>query len=173
RLDPVYPAVEGIGPASLARLVGKALERLPPAEALELLPAGLRERLDLPPLRGGLLSLPQPPPGGALAALAPRPHPAPPRVGLGGLLAHHLSLRRQRIALRRHGAMPVRAPGKLAAALRQRLAFALTGAQQRVLDEIRRDMARPEPMLRLVQGDVGSGKTVVAALAAVDARSEE
>ena len=65
--------------------------------------------------------------------------------------------------------MPVRAPGKLAAALRQRLAFALTGAQQRVLDEIRRDMARPEPMLRLVQGDVGSGKTVVAALAAVDA----
>src|SRR5690606_31320436 len=169
RLDPVYPAVEGIGPASLARLVGKALERRPPAEELELLPAGLRERLDLPPLREALLSLHQPPPDVALEALAQGQHPAQRRLALEELLAHHLSLRRQRIALRRHGATPVRAPGKLAAALRQRLAFALTGAQQRVLDEIRRDMARPEPMLRLVQGDVGSGKTVVAALAAVDA----
>ena len=65
--------------------------------------------------------------------------------------------------------MPVRPPGKLAKALRQRLAFKLTGAQQRVLDEVSKDMARPEPMLRLVQGDVGSGKTVVAALAAANA----
>ena len=65
--------------------------------------------------------------------------------------------------------MPVRPAGKLARALRQRLAFKLTGAQQRVLDEVSQDMARPEPMLRLVQGDVGSGKTVVAALAAANA----
>jgi ATP-dependent DNA helicase RecG len=169
RLDPVYPAVEGIGPASLAKLVGKALERLPPAEELELLPAGLRERLGLPPLREALLTLHRPPPDVSLEDLALGRHPAQRRLVLEELLAHHLSLRRQRIALRRHGAMPVRPPGKLAQALRRRLSFALTGAQERVLEEVRRDMARPEPMLRLVQGDVGSGKTVVAALAAADA----
>ncbi|KAA2285319.1 ATP-dependent DNA helicase RecG [Arenimonas fontis] len=169
RLDPVYPAVEGIGPASLAKLVGKALERLPPAEELELLPAGLRERLGLPTLRDALLTLHRPPPDVSMADFAMGRHPSQRRLALEELLAHHLSLRRQRIALRRSGAMPVRPPGKLAAALRQRLAFALTGAQQRVFDEICRDMARPEPMLRLVQGDVGSGKTVVAALAAANA----
>ena len=168
-LDPVYPAVEGLGPQSVARLVGEALKRLPEAAALELLPAGMRERLALPTLRDALLTAHRPPPDADLALFAAGRHPAQRRLALEELLAHHLSLRRQRIALRAHGAMPVRPPGKLARALRQRLAFKLTGAQQRVLDEVSQDMARPEPMLRLVQGDVGSGKTVVAALAAANA----
>ena len=168
-LDPVYPAVEGLGPQSVARLVGEALKRLPEAAALELLPAGMRERLALPTLRDALLTAHRPPPDADLALFAAGRHPAQRRLALEELLAHHLSLRRQRIALRAHGAMPVRPPGKLAKALRQRLAFKLTGAQQRVLDEVNKDMARPEPMLRLVQGDVGSGKTVVAALAAANA----
>ena len=168
-LDPVYPAVEGLGPQSVARLVGEALKRLPEAAALELLPAGMRERLALPTLRDALLTAHRPPPDADLALFAAGRHPAQRRLALEELLAHHLSLRRQRIALRAHGAMPVRPPGKLAKALRQRLAFKLTGAQQRVLDEVSQDMARPEPMLRLVQGDVGSGKTVVAALAAANA----
>ncbi|WP_339825603.1 ATP-dependent DNA helicase RecG [uncultured Arenimonas sp.] len=168
-LDPVYPAVEGLGPQSVARLVGEALKRLPEAAALELLPAGMRERLALPTLRDALLTAHRPPPDADLALFAAGRHPAQRRLALEELLAHHLSLRRQRIALRAHGAMPVRPPGKLAKALRQRLAFKLTGAQQRVLDEVSKDMARPEPMLRLVQGDVGSGKTVVAALAAANA----
>ena len=83
------------------------------------------------------------------------------------LLAHHLSLRRQRIALQAHHAPPLAGPGKLAKALLKQLPFALTGAQARVFKQIREDLARPSPMLRLVQGDVGSGKTVVAALAAM------
>ena len=169
RLDPVYPTIEGLGPATVARLIGAALERLPAAETLELLPAGTREAMGLPTLREALLTAHRPPPDTDLALFAAGRHPAQRRLALEELLAHHLSLRRQRIALREHGAMPVRPPGKLSAALRKRLPFALTGAQQRVLDEVARDMARPEPMLRLVQGDVGSGKTVVAALAAANA----
>ena len=168
-LDPVYPAIEGLGPQSVARLVGEALKRLPEAGELELLPAGMRERLALPTLRDALLTAHRPPPDADLALFAAGRHPAQRRLALEELLAHHLSLRRQRIALRAHGAMPVRPAGKLARALRQRLAFKLTGAQQRVLDEVNKDMSRPEPMLRLVQGDVGSGKTVVAALAAANA----
>jgi len=169
RLDPVYPAIEGLGPASITRLVGAALDRLPSGGALELLPDGLRERLGLPTLREALLAAHRPPPDVDLALFAAGRHPAQRRLALEELLAHHLSLRRQRIALRAHGALPIRPRGKLAASLRRRLAFELTGAQQRVLDDVSRDMARPEPMLRLVQGDVGSGKTVVAALAAANA----
>ncbi len=168
-LDPVYPAVEGLGPQSLARLVDEALKRLPPAGELELLPPGLRERLGLPTLRDALLIAHRPPPGTDLPQFALGQHPAQRRLALEELLAHHLSLRRQRIALRSHGATPVRPKGALAAALLRRLSFALTGAQRRVLDEVASDMAQAEPMLRLVQGDVGSGKTVVAALAAANA----
>ncbi len=169
RLDPVYPAVEGLGPATLARLVREALKRLPHGGELELLPTGLRERLGLPGLREALLALHAPPPDVSLADFAAGAHPAQRRLAIEELLAHHLSLRRQRIALRAHGAAPVRPAGKLGASLRRGLGFGLTGAQQRVLDEVARDMARPEPMLRLVQGDVGSGKTVVAAIAAANA----
>ena len=169
RLDPVYPAVEGLGPQSLSRLIGEALDRLPPAEELELLPAGLRDRLKLPTLRDALLTAHRPPPDTHLRDFELGVHPALRRLAIEELLAHHLSLRRQRIALRAHGAMPVNPAGKVAASLRRALKFELTGAQQRVLAEVARDMARPEPMLRLVQGDVGSGKTVVAALAAANA----
>ena len=169
RLDPVYPAVDGLGPATLSKLVRQALDRLPAADQLELLPAALRGRLDLPSLRDALLALHAPPPEGSLADLATGAHPAQRRLALEELLAHHLSLRRQRIALRAHGAAPVGGAGVLAASLREGLGFGLTGAQERVLEDVVRDMARPEPMLRLVQGDVGSGKTVVAALAAARA----
>jgi ATP-dependent DNA helicase RecG len=88
------------------------------------------------------------------------------------MLAHHLSLRRQRIALQQHRAPPLVAKGKLVSDLRDTLPFALTGAQQRVFSQIREDLAQPHPMLRLVQGDVGSGKTVVAAMAALLAVEE-
>src|SRR5690606_27124709 len=93
-------------------------------------------------------------------------HPAQRRLALEELLAHHLSLRRQRIAQQAHRA-PALKKLTLAKTLRGQLPFRLTKAQQRVFDEIRTDLARPSPMLRLVQGDVGSGKTVVAALAAL------
>nr|WP_202394568.1 ATP-dependent DNA helicase RecG [Xanthomonas sp. LMG 9002] len=167
RLDPVYPAVEGVGPATVRRLIGQALDRLPEEAALELLPASLLAELGLPSLRSALLVAHRPPPQADLAALAAGLHPAQQRLALEELLAHHLSLRRQRIAMQCQPAPSLRGRGLLAKRLQQSLPFRLTGAQQRVFAQIRADLERPAPMLRLVQGDVGSGKTVVAALAAM------
>ncbi|KFN43605.1 ATP-dependent DNA helicase RecG [Arenimonas oryziterrae] len=168
-LDPVYPAVEGIGPQTLTKIIGEALRRLPPAPSLELLPAALRATLDLPSLREALLVAHRPPPDTDIALFAAGRHPSLQRLALEEMLAHHLSLRRQRIALRAHGATPIKARGELSQRLLGNLPYTLTGAQQRVFKEVVVDMQRPEPMLRLVQGDVGSGKTVVAALAALRA----
>lgn len=164
-LDPVYPAIEGLGPGSIRKLVGQALERLPDNERLELLPATLLDGLGLPSLRDALLTMHRPPRDADVAALALGTHPAQRRLALEELLAHHLSLRRQRLALQRHGAPALKGKGRLVNALLKALPFTLTGAQQRVFAQIRDDIAKPSPMLRLVQGDVGSGKTVVAALA--------
>ena len=166
-LDPVYPAVEGLGPASMRKLIGQALDRLPEEAALELLPAELLRGMNLPSLRAALLGMHRPARDADLAALATGTHPAQRRLALEELLAHNLSLRRQRIALQRHRAPKLAGKGKLAAQLQSALPFALTGAQQRVFAQIRADLAQPSPMMRLVQGDVGSGKTVVAALAAM------
>ena len=166
-LDPVYPEVEGIGPANLRKLIGLALERLPDAEALELLPADARDALRLPSLREALLTLHRPPRDADVAALQAGVHPAQRRLALEELLAHQLSLRRQRIALQQQGAQPLHGKGRLVEKLRKSLPFALTGAQQRVYAQVREDLSQPRPMLRLVQGDVGSGKTVVAAMAAL------
>jgi ATP-dependent DNA helicase RecG len=166
-LDPVYPAVEGIGPVSLRRLIGQALDRLPAEAELELLPADWLEGQQLPSLRQALLDMHRPTPDCDLAALAAGRHPAQQRLAMEELLAHHLSLRRQRIALQRHKAPALAGKGVQVERLLGALPFALTGAQQRVFAQVRQDLARPSPMLRLVQGDVGSGKTVVAALAAM------
>ncbi|BCT92702.1 ATP-dependent DNA helicase RecG [Lysobacter helvus] len=167
RLDPVYPAIEGIGPGALRKLIGQALDRLPDAEALELLPEPMRAALDLPSLRDALLTMHRPPRDADVPALLAGTHPSQQRLALEELLAHHLSLRRQRIALQRHRAPALATAGALAQRLRDALPFALTGAQERVFAQLRHDLAQPHPMLRLVQGDVGSGKTVVAALAAM------
>ena len=165
-LDPVYPAIEGIGPASLRRLIGQALDRLPEEEALELLPRELRDGFRLPSLREALLTVHRPAQDADVTALLAGRHPAQRRLAIEELLAHHLSLRRQRIAQQAHAA-PVLKKAALSTRLRKRLPFALTGAQERVFEQIRVDLAKPHPMLRLVQGDVGSGKTVVAAMAAM------
>ncbi|MGL6291816.1 MAG: ATP-dependent DNA helicase RecG [Silanimonas sp.] len=169
RLDPVYPLVEGLGPGSTVKLVRLALAALPEAAALELVPASTWRDLDLPTLRDALLTVHRPPVDADVAALLSGTHPAQQRLAFEELLAHGLSLRRQRIALREHGAFALPPARKAVDALRGTLPFALTGAQQRVLAEVERDLAQPAPMLRLVQGDVGSGKTVVAALAAMQA----
>ncbi|WP_343203908.1 ATP-dependent DNA helicase RecG [Luteimonas sp. MC1782] len=171
RLDPVYPAIEGVGPAVMKRLIAQALDRLPDGDVLELLPAALLRAHALPGLRESLLTVHRPPRDADVAALLAGTHPAQRRLALEELLAHHLSMRRQRIAQQSHAARPLADPA-LAQRLREDLPFALTAAQARVFDEIRGDMARPVPMLRLVQGDVGSGKTVVAAMAALMAVAE-
>jgi len=169
RLDPVYPAVEGIGPVQLARIIGHALDHLPDDDTLELLPATLFGDTRLPSWRDAVRLLHRPPADVDHAALAQHRHPAQQRLALEELLAHQLSLRRQRLAMKRRGAPALNPPGELARKLLAALPFALTGAQQRVLDTITQDLAQNQPMLRLVQGDVGSGKTIVAALAALTA----
>ncbi len=169
RLDPVYPAVEGVGPGALRRLIGLALERLPPSAELELLPPDVLRAHNLPSLRDALLTVHQPTADTDLLQLAAGIHPAQKRLALEELLAYQISLRRQRMAVRRLGARPIPANDELAAGLRRKLGFVPTAAQERVLGEIHADIARDEPMLRLLQGDVGSGKTVVAALAALRA----
>ena len=145
RLDPVYPAIEGVGPGVLRKLIGQALQRLPEERALELLPAAVlaHEPLcsGLPSLREALLTLHHPPQGSDLQALMAGTHPAQRRLALEELLAHHLSLRRQRIAMQAHAAPALRG-GKRVAALRKALPFALTRAQQRVFAEIRDDLAQ-------------------------------
>ncbi|MBS0217593.1 MAG: ATP-dependent DNA helicase RecG [Proteobacteria bacterium] len=167
RLDPVYPQLEGIAPATLRRLIGEALKRLPAEAELELLPADIARGAVVPALREALLTLHRPPADADLDALQSGHHPAQRRLALEEMLAHQLSLRRQRIAMQKHGAVALAKSSRLSERLRASLPFALTDAQERVFAEVRADLAQPHPMLRLVQGDVGSGKTVVAALAAV------
>ena len=166
-LDPVYPAIEGIGPASLRKLIGQALQRLPDDGALELLPRDWLQRQGLPALRDAIVLLHAPPRDADVASLQAGIHPAQRRLALEELLAHQLSLRRQRLALQAEGARALRGDESLVERLQQSLPFALTGAQARVYAQLREDLRKPRPMLRLVQGDVGSGKTVVAAMAAL------
>ncbi|AXI84189.1 ATP-dependent DNA helicase RecG [Xylella taiwanensis] len=166
-LDPVYPVIEGVGPGIVRQLIREALEHLPADAALELLPDVWLRDLGLPSLRTALLIMHRPPLDADIARLLVGTHPAQQRLSLEELLAHQLSLRRQRITLQRHAAPVLPNRSSLVAGLLHTLPFSLTGAQQRVFAEIAADLAKPVPMLRLVQGDVGSGKTVVAALAAL------
>lgn len=154
-LDPVYPQVEGVAPATLRRLIGLAIDRLPPDAALELLPVEWWADLGLPSLRQALVTVHRPAADDDIAALLSGRHPAQRRLALEELLAHHLSLRGQRRAHRAQAA-PALHEGALVERLRAALPFRLTGAQERVFAEVARDLAQPVPMLRLVQGDVGS-----------------
>ena len=165
RLTPVYPTVAGIGQSDLRRTI---LEALAQADWPDTLRAGTAERLGLPPLMEALRLLHQPPPDAALSALEDRSHPAWRRLVFEELLAQQLSLRRARAARARQRAVPLTdrdASNRLLCAL----PVPLTGAQQRAWAEVSRDLCGHEPMNRLLQGDVGSGKTVVAALAAMQA----
>jgi ATP-dependent DNA helicase RecG len=168
-LTPIYPATEGLGQRRLRELIGRALAELPDAATLELIPPELLEPLALMSLRAALLTVHRPAPDSDVAALLAGMHPAQQRLAFEELLAHHLSLKRLRARVRRLRAPALLADAALEARFLAALPFALTGAQRRVADEVGSDLAARAPMLRLVQGDVGSGKTVVAALAALRA----
>ncbi|MCF8149942.1 MAG: ATP-dependent DNA helicase RecG [Burkholderiaceae bacterium] len=166
RLTPVYPTTAGLGQATLRRLIARALARTDMSDTLS--PA-LRERLQLPEFSDAIQQLHNPPPEIAQEALESRHHPAWRRVQFDELLAQQLSLRRAYSARRARGAPPLVATTVLSSALLASLPFRLTGAQQRAWTEIANDLGQPHPMQRLLQGDVGSGKTVVAALAMLQA----
>src|SRR5690348_17783155 len=168
-LTPVYPITEGLGQQRLRGVIDKALARLPGEAALELIPSDLLQPLGLMPLHEALLGAHRPAPDADVQALLSGRHPAQQRLAFEELLAHHLSLKRLRAQIRKHRAPALPADPALRQRFLDALPFKLTGAQQRVGDEIARDLAKRVPMLRLVQGDVGSGKTVVAALAALHA----
>lgn len=165
-LTPVYPTTAGVSPANLRRLTQEALDRFL-GDVVELLPDEVREELRLPSLKEALELVHRPPPGADVAALISGLAPAQQRLSFEELLAYYLSLRRVRERLRTERAPYLQGGGALVTQLLARLPFTLTQAQRRVLEEIAGDLARGEPMQRLVQGDVGSGKTIVAACASL------
>ena len=166
-LTPIYPGTEGLPQARIRQLVTRALAALGGAPP-ELLPPGTLAGRGLPALDEALQLLHRPPPDADLAALESGHHPARRRIALEELLAHQLAMRALRHRARRRSAWPL-AGGTLVERFLAGLPFALTGAQRRVIAEVRADLSEPVPMMRLVQGDVGSGKTVVAAAAALQA----
>ncbi|MCB1746671.1 MAG: ATP-dependent DNA helicase RecG [Gammaproteobacteria bacterium] len=163
-LTPVYPTTEGLHQLRLRRLTDQALALLDDddAAAADIIPAALRERLGLPSLAAALRFVHRPPPDADTERLAEKMHPAQRRLVFEELLAHQVSLRQLRAKARAFAA-PAVSGSDLRTRLVAGLGFTLTGAQQRVIGEIDEDLASGVPMLRLLQGDVGAGKTAVAA----------
>ncbi|GHU30269.1 ATP-dependent DNA helicase RecG [Betaproteobacteria bacterium] len=165
-LTPIYPTTTGLSQSILRKHIAAALAEADLEELLE--EAWCRER-GFPPFDGALRLLHAPPPDVPESALQSRRHPAWRRIKFDELLAQQLSLRRSYLSRRQRGAPRITPPGVLSRQLRESLPFSLTAAQRRVTAEITGDLAQPYPMQRLLQGDVGSGKTIVAALAACQA----
>ncbi len=165
-LTPIYPTTAGVNQSILRRLIRQVIRHYSPEEWLPMtsLPQDLRLGLSQ-----ALNFLHAPPPGVDLDALAAGRHPAQRRLAFEELIAHQLGLARLRAQTRQIPAPHLPTPGLRAGLLLKRLPFSLTTAQQRVVREINADLALDQPMLRLVQGDVGSGKTVVALLACLQA----
>lgn len=168
RLTPVYPATEGITQQRLRNLTEQALELMGSHTLQELIPDDAWKREPYP-LSEALAFLHHPPKDAPINELLLGTHPFQQRLAFEELLAHHLSMLRVRQKIQAEGAQPLLTPHRLLNRFREQVGFTLTGAQQRVAEEIAADLSQPFPMLRLVQGDVGSGKTVVAALAALQA----
>ena len=168
-LTPVYPLTEGIQQPRLRALCVQALGWLERYPVSEYLPEWLLDQYHLPSINEAIRLVHAPPASANTAQLMAGKHPAQQRLVMEELLAHHLSLLQLRQQVRESRALPLAPAGQLAQGFLEQLPFQLTGAQSRVIDEIGTDLAQPVPMLRLVQGDVGSGKTVVAALAALQA----
>ena len=168
-LTPVYPTTEGLSQPVLRKAIASALMQ---ADLGDTLPRSLLDQYGFMGFGESVRLLHYPPADLALESLTDRVHPAWLRIKFDELLAQQLSLAKARAARLDKRAVRLRArrgPDSLVARLLAVLPFTLTGAQQRVSKEISADLAKPNPMQRLLQGDVGSGKTVVAALAAAQA----
>jgi ATP-dependent DNA helicase RecG len=164
RLTPIYPTTEGLQQFRLRKLVNQVmtlyLERL-----RDWLPPELLQDLGLPSLQEAIQYLHKPPPDAELLSLADGRHPAQRRLALEEILAHHLSLQQVKRRSQKHAAVSLPPDKNLRARFFDALAFDMTGDQKTVLQEIEADLLQPHPMMRLMQGDVGCGKTVVAAAA--------
>jgi ATP-dependent DNA helicase RecG len=164
-LTPVYPATEGVQQGRLRNLTDQALEAMLKEPPPELLPQSVTDKLGMPSLADAISYLHRPPPDADVAQMQEGRHPCQQRLAFEELLAHYLSLRSLRSLAETEGAFALtHGQGRVDQFVAD-LPFELTGAQARVVDEIMVDLSRPHPMMRLIQGDVGSGKTVVAAIA--------
>lgn len=168
-LTPIYPTTEGLTQPRLRALAQQALTWLDKHPLRELLPDNVRRKLNQCSLADALRYLHQPPVNADVQQLIEGEHPYQQRLAFEELLAHHLSLLLLRQQTQSDAAPRLRLTPMLEKNMLAQLGFSLTRAQQRVIAEIADDLAKPIPMLRLVQGDVGSGKTVVAAIAAMAA----
>jgi len=169
-LTPVYPSTDGLRQISLRSLTEQALIRLQRGQVEELLPSNIfNEQYSL---SEALAIIHRPPPDVSIEQLEQGRHPAQQRLIKEELLAHNLSMLKVRQNSDVHDAIPLLGDEKFSQNFLKALPFSPTNAQARVVDEIKTDLAKEQPMMRLVQGDVGSGKTLVAALAALTAISE-
>lgn len=169
-MTPVYPATAGLTQKILGKLIGQVLQDAQKTQALtETLPENIIKKYRLAGLQESVMCLHNPPPDVSVEALQARTHPAWRRIKFDELLAQQLSMRLHYRQRRSHSAPVLVQKNKLAKLLLKQLAFELTAAQIKVSAEISRDLAAAHPMQRLLQGDVGSGKTIVAALAALQA----
>ncbi|MBD9396859.1 ATP-dependent DNA helicase RecG [Pseudomonas sp. PDM11] len=168
-LTPIYPTTEGLTQQRLRQLSEQALARLGPHSLPDWLPRELAREYELAPLDQAIRYLHRPPPDADLVELAEGRHWAQHRLAFEELLTHQLSMQRLRESARAQLAPCLPVAKRLPQQFLDNLGFKPTGAQQRVSAEIAYDLSQHEPMLRLVQGDVGAGKTVVAAFAALQA----
>ncbi len=168
-LTPIYPLTEGVPQGRLRALIGQALESLARTGLTDLIPPRAGLPPGLPPLWQALSYLHRPPREAELAVLAAGRHPAQRRLAFEELLAHHLSLRARKRALKSDPAFSLDDESGLARRLIAALPFARPRAQARALREVEADLGTGVPMVRLLQGDVGCGKTVIAAAAAARA----
>jgi ATP-dependent DNA helicase RecG len=168
-LTAIYPSTEGVQQGRLRSLTDQALRIMRQTPPVELLPTSVREKLKLPALADAIQYLHRPPGDANIGLMLDGKHPCQQRLAFEELLAHYLSLRSLR-ALARTEVAPSLLDGKREVEqFVDSLPFELTSAQHRVVGEILSDLAVPHPMMRLIQGDVGSGKTVVAAIACIKA----
>jgi len=170
-LTPIYPTTEGLQQARLRNLVNQAIDRFLP-QVTDWIPERFMSEHGLPDLQSSIRTLHRPPPDADLAALAAGTHACQRRLALEEILAHHLSLRRIRERNRTQPAISLTGKHDLRDRFLTALPFELTTDQRATLDDIETDLAAAHPMMRLVQGDVGCGKTVVAAAAALNAVAE-
>jgi len=170
-LTPFYPTTEGVQQPTLRKLTDQALALLEGHALKDWLPSEFLLDSNMPDLVSALKMVHRPTPGADVEALMSGLHPAHRRLALEELVAHRLGLRLLRVQAKRNSSPKFALQSDVAQQLQAGLSFSLTGAQQRVLDEVLQNMITGEPMLRLLQGDVGSGKTIVAALAAAHAVS--
>lgn len=167
-MTPLYPLTEGFTQQTLRKYIKAVVDKLSTSSLPDFLPSALASQYGFPSLKDALLLCHAPPPEVSVSLLESYAHPAQKRLAFEELVAHQLSQLQCRAREQSHPAMPCPTTAQMHQ-LRAALPYQLTDAQSRVLSEIATDLAKPIPMMRLLQGDVGSGKTIIAALAMLQA----